>query len=170
MRDIEFINLDRSMAEWARNLHNDPDVLKMLTDPHHVTSEEQLVWLAKIDFSSSSHRWVALCKGDAIGVVRIDQQDRHNKSVCVGLDIHKDFRGKGYAKSIYRAVFHHFFDKEKYQRVWLYVADYNTVARSLYTSLGFKEEGVQRAALLKDGTYHDYIMMSILKEEYTTNE
>jgi len=170
MHNIEFINVDRATAEWARNLHNDPDVLRMLTDPHHVTPEEQLVWLSKIDSSSSSYRWVALSKGNAVGVVRIDQLDRHNKSVCVGLDIHKDFRGQGYAKPVYRAVFRHFFEDEKFHRVWLYVAAYNQVARNLYSSLGFTEEGVQRQALYKEGTYHDYIMMSILKEEYQNNE
>ena len=166
MHDIELSPLDQWTLEWARNLHNDPDVLKMLTDPHVVTPEEQLLWFERLENSESSVRWVAFSEGKAIGVVRIDQLDKHNRSVCVGLDIHRDSRGKGYAKPIYRAVLQRFFEIENLHRVWLYVAAYNTIARNLYSSLGFKEEGVQRQALLKEGTYHDYIMMSILKEEY----
>ncbi len=165
MRNIEFRHLDQRTAEWARCLHNDPDVLKMLTDPQIVTPEEQLVWLSKINNSSSSARWVVSCDGNDIGVVRIDQLDRHNKSVCVGLDIHKDFRGKGYAKSIYRELFNYYFYSHDFNRIWLSVAAYNDVALGLYRALGFVEEGVQRQALYKDGAYHDYITMSILKEE-----
>ena len=56
--------------------------------------------------------------------------------------------------------------EEKFNRVWLMVAEYNTVARNLYKQLGFTQEGVQRQALYKDGFSYDYIMMSILKGEY----
>lgn len=154
--------LSLSKLEWARNLHNDPDVLKMLTDPRVVSKEEQLQWFENLRKSKSSQRLVASMMSVPIGVVRVDQIDRHNKSVCIGLDIHKDHRGKGYAKLIYREILKYWFEKEKFNRVWLYVASYNTVARKLYKSLGFLEENIQREALYKNGTYYDYIGMSFL--------
>jgi len=165
-KGYSFRKLEEKDIEWARVLHNDPEVLKMLTDPREVSKEQQKSWFEGLQKSKSSERWVAEHKGAPIGVIRIDHIDRNNNSVCIGLDIHKDFRGKGHAKPVYSMIFRHWFDKEKMNRLWLLVAKYNEVALNLYKKLGFKEEGVQRQGLFRDGKYHDYVMMSLLKKEY----
>lgn len=165
-RNITFKPLDGTTLEWARCLHNDPVVLGMLTDPHVVTTEEQVLWFRKLESSLTSRRLIVVYSGEDVGVVRLDQIDKHNKSVCVGLDIHELFRGKGLAKPVYRALLKEWFTTQKFNRVWLCVAEYNEVALGLYKSLGFNVEGVQRQALYKEGRYHDYIMMSMLKKEY----
>ena len=152
--------------EWARQLHNDPDVLCMLTDPTVITKEQQMEWYKNLCNTNSSKRLVALNEGSAIGLIRLDQIDKHNKSVCVGMDIHRSFRGKGFAKLIYRQLIKSLFEDYEFNRLWLLVANYNTVARKLYTKLGFLQEGIYRQALLKDGKYYDYVLMSILRDEY----
>lgn len=163
---ITLHDLEEQDLEWARELHNDPEVLSMLTDPTEVTSDQQLKWFYNLQNSKTSIRIIAKLEEVPIGIIRIDQIDWHNLSVCVGLDIHKDYRGKGYAKEIYRQIFNYTFDFMKMHRVWLLVADYNWRAIKLYTKLGFKKEGMQREALLKSGNYYDYMMMSIMENEY----
>jgi RimJ/RimL family protein N-acetyltransferase len=44
----------------------------------------------------------------------------------------------------------------------------NTIAINLYTKMGFCLEGTQRQAIFRDGKYVNYLMMSILKEEYNS--
>ena len=167
---LKICSIKEEQLEWVRNLHNDPDVLSMLTDPHVVSVEEQIKWFNKLKTSSSSDRCVVedtgICCDNLVGVVRIDSFDSYNKSVCIGLDIHKDFRGRGYAKPIYHLLLNHFFSTLALNRVWLLVAEYNTIAKGLYKSLGFVEEGVQRQALYRNEKFYDYIMMSVLSEEY----
>jgi RimJ/RimL family protein N-acetyltransferase len=51
-------------------------------------------------------------------------------------------------------------------RLYLLVLESNTIARALYDKVGLKTEGIQRKAVYKNGKYEDYIMMSILQEEY----
>ena len=152
--------------EWARSLHNDPDVICMLTDPHLISEEEQIKWFASLQKSKSMLRMIVEWKGERVGLVRIDQLDYYNQSVRVGLDIHKDFRGQGLSKPVYKELFKHYFEDLGFHRVWLLVAAYNTKAKRIYTELGFKEEGIQREALLKNGTYHNYVVMGLLREEY----
>jgi RimJ/RimL family protein N-acetyltransferase len=166
MDNILLKPLDEEHLEWARLLHNDPSVLDMLTDPHVVSPEEQLRWFDKLQNSSSSRRLVAFVANSPVGVVRLDQIDYHNKSICVGLDIHREHRGLGYAKKIYKQVFREWFMENNFNRVWLLVAGYNQRALHIYRSLGFVEEGVQRQGLFKKGKYRDYVMMSILRDEY----
>ena len=50
-------------------------------------------------------------------------------------------------------------------RMWLLVAEFNKPAITVYTKVGFAEEGRQKGALYKHGTYHDYIMMSLIRKE-----
>jgi diamine N-acetyltransferase len=51
-------------------------------------------------------------------------------------------------------------------RLWLLVLENNEPAKNLYKKMGFVNEGVQRQAIFKEGQYHDYIMMSLLRGEY----
>lgn len=164
--EITFKPLDEEHLEWARLLHNDPEVISMLTDPHVVSKEEQKRWFANLQKSNSSERALVFWGKEVIGLVRLDQIDYYNKSVCVGLDIHKDFRGKGLAKLVYRKMFKRWFEGEGFNRVWLMVAMYNLRAQNLYKKLGFKEEGIQREALFKNGKFYSYSMMSVLRREY----
>lgn len=163
---IELKPLDKYYLEWARQLHNDPEVLSMLTDPTIVGKDQQIIWFDKLQRSNTSKRVVAFDGEEPVGLVRIDSIDYDNSSVCIGLDICKKFRGKGYAKKVYKEVLKEWFEIQGMNRVWLMVASYNMVAKHLYTSLGFKKEGVQREALYKNNTFFDYEMMSILRSEY----
>lgn len=152
--------------EWARNLHNDPDVLSMLTDPSIVSQDEQVLWFSRLCTSASSTRLVVWKEEQRIGLIRIDRLDYNNHNVCIGLDIVREARGKGYARDIYKDMFRIFFYEEGMNRIWLLVAAYNDKARHIYKSLGFTEEGIQRQALYKNGIYSDYILMGLLRDDY----
>lgn len=101
-----------------------------------------------------------------LGYVRLSDIDRVNLSICVGGDISHDFRGQGLGKILYSLILSLCFHEWNMNRVWLLVVEYNTIARSLYNSLGFIEEGKQRSAIFKNGSFHDYIMLSIIKGEW----
>jgi RimJ/RimL family protein N-acetyltransferase len=167
MSNLIFKPLSVEYLEWARLLHNDPDVICMLTDPHLVTKEEQVVWFDNLSKSNSSERVLVFDNlSNPVGLIRIDGIDNYNKCVCVGLDIHKDFRGRGLAKQVYHYVFNEWFINKGFNRIWLLVAEYNSVARHIYEKLGFIYEGAKRKSLYKNGVFYDYMMMGLLKDEY----
>jgi RimJ/RimL family protein N-acetyltransferase len=51
-------------------------------------------------------------------------------------------------------------------RIDLEVFAFNPRAIHVYEKLGFKREGVRREVLLLEGTYHDSIVMGLLRYEY----
>ena len=162
---LVFKELAETELEWARLLHNDPSTLEMLTDTHVVQPYEQHKWFERLQNSHTSRRIVVFQEEVPIGLIRLDNIDSENKSICVGLDIDKQYRGQKLSYPIYKWILDTFFSLG-FHRIWLLVADYNVKAKHIYSKIGFKEEGKQFDALFRFGEYHDYVMMSILFEEY----
>ncbi len=100
-----------------------------------------------------------------IGYVRA-KQDHRNKTVTLGVDIHKDHRRRGYAQAAYQELFKYYFEQRKFNRIELEVIVTNPAAEALYYKLGFKPEGIRRQAVKRDDIYLDSRMMSILREEW----
>jgi RimJ/RimL family protein N-acetyltransferase len=160
--------MEKSDVEDARVLHNDPSVLRQLTDPRPVSELQQATWFETLSRSQSSQRYVVRnsVSDYLIGIFRVDNIDLVNKSVMVGLDIAPKYRGRGISHQVYKHFIDHFFNEVGIQRIYLYVLETNEVAHHIYKKLGFEEEGRQRQAIFREGRYVDYIMMSLLKSNH----
>ncbi|MCM2325658.1 MAG: GNAT family N-acetyltransferase [Candidatus Woesearchaeota archaeon] len=156
--------------EPLRIMHNDSSTIRMLTDTTQVSVAMQKKWFMSLDDSSKSRRY-SICmyedgKEILLGMMRLDQIDKLNKNMLVGLDIMPKFRGKGYGKASFRLMLDYCFSELDMHKVTLYTAVYNKVAIGLYTSLGFKEEGVLKEHLLREDGYHDLLVMSLFRDAY----
>ena len=78
----------------------------------------------------------------------------------------KDMWGKGYGTEAGRRLLQFAFDKLGFHRVAVGVVGFNTRALRFWTGLGFQQEGIARESHYCDGQYSDFIMMSILEDEY----
>mgnify|MGYP003950800219 FL=1 len=160
--------LEHRDLDFARMLHNDDSTLLRLTDVEHVTELQQEQWFKSISTSKKCKRYTVL---DAeterpIGVFRVDMIDLINKSCCVGLDIAPDMRCKGYAREIYSYFLNYYFLHCGFNRLYLAVLETNDVGKNLYASIGFKEEGLFREAVYRNGQYSDLIWMGILRRDF----
>lgn len=160
--------LERKDLEKARQLHNESSTLYKLSDVDHVSEIEQEKWFESLSLSKKSRRYVVkeLSSLDFVGVVRVDQIDLNNRSVCVGLDITPEKRGMGYATEVYDWILEYFFNQKGMNRIYLATLETNNIALNLYKKLGFKVEGVSRSAIYRDGRFLDLIWMSLLQSEF----
>jgi len=55
------------------------------------------------------------------------------------------------------------------RRAYLSVLETNKIAYNLYKKFGFKEEGREMAAVIRDGKEIDYINMYLMEREYRKN-
>ncbi|MCE3255429.1 MAG: GCN5-related N-acetyltransferase [Rickettsiaceae bacterium] len=135
-----------------------------------VNQINQKEWLANISKSRTEKFMIfEVLAGDIyekIGMIRLSSIDLQNRSVCVGGDILENKSGQGYGKIMYEMIFKLCFKTWDMNRVWLSVLEDNERAIKLYKKMGFVDEGRQREAIYKDGKHVDYLMMSILKNEF----
>lgn len=171
--------ISRSDSRWLLDLHNDWDTLQHLTDGRPVDEKQQDIWVERMMNSSSSMRLAVLTEyehidlsispGDPVGCIRLDRIDYLNGSVLVGGDIVKKARGFGYGNKMFSAMLSFVFNVLNMRRAYLSVMETNKVAYSLYTKFGFKEEGRETGAILRDGKEIDYINMYLMEKEYRKN-
>jgi RimJ/RimL family protein N-acetyltransferase len=77
---------------------------------------------------------------------------------------------KGYATEATQLMVNHAFDTLNLNRVQLDVFSFNKRAIQVYERVGFVCEGTLRQTQYNNGAYHDDIVMSVLRDEWKTNE
>jgi RimJ/RimL family protein N-acetyltransferase len=153
---------------FLKNLREDPVVYDNLGSFIIPNMDKQEKWFKGLT-NSSEYLIFEKIENDIwerVGIVRLTSIDNLNRSVCIGADIAKVFRGKGLSKVLYSLIFELCFNKMNMNRVWLLVMSTNEIAKNLYKKLGFVYEGAQRQAILRDQKYIDYEMYGLLKDEY----
>ena len=78
----------------------------------------------------------------------------------------KDYWSKGIGQQATIQMLRQGFADLNLHRIHLTVLANNARARRLYQRLGFREEGLQREAIYKEGAFQDVVAMALLKSEF----
>lgn len=78
----------------------------------------------------------------------------------------RDVWGQGYGAEAIRLLLDHAFGALNMHRVAIGVVGFNERALRFYEKVGFRREGVQRDGYYYEGQFHDFVMMSLLEDEY----
>src|SRR5277367_5053530 len=74
--------------------------------------------------------------------------------------------GSGLGRQMLHLLLKKAFEEYGAHRLWLDVFENNLRAQHLYSSLGFRRDGVLREAVNRDGEYYSLVLMSLLDREY----
>ena len=153
--DLPFVHAVRNDETTRRWLHHDQAF--SLDDMRRWYFDERPRWLV-----------VRNSQGLRTGYVRTSHWDLQAASVCVGCDIHPEFRRQGYAGVAYETLIEQLFSSGWF-RIWLEVLPDNDHAKELYRALGFQEEGRKRSALVRKGRRIDSLVYSLLRTDWYTD-
>jgi diamine N-acetyltransferase len=102
-----------------------------------------------------------------LGIVRLMFINWISKNAEFGIFIgEKSNTGKGNGKEVLNLVLDFAFKDINLHRIHLKVNESNTKAIHLYTTCGFKKEGVFREHFYMNGKYENVLLMGLLKNEY----
>lgn len=165
---ISFSPLNESDLDLLTIHRSDPDTWQFLGSiGENLSCYRQKIWFENLQKDLTKRYFVVKSnQQETIGYVRIDELDHFNKSIRVGADILKQYRKLGYGTEVYKLLLEFCFNHLGMNRVWLLVLETNLNAINLYLKTGFIQEGIMRQAIFKNNSFVNYLMMSILKEEY----
>jgi len=84
-------------------------------------------------------------------------------SIIIG---EKSVWGKGYGNEAMKLLLDYVFGYLNYHRIAIGVVGTNERALRFYERIGFKQEGIQRDGYYYAHEYQDFVMMSLLEDEY----
>lgn len=153
------------VRRWA----NDPEIRRVTGEVLPMTSSEADAFWERIH-SDRDRVWftVVLKEGDRVigeaGLLRMFHPWRTTDlSIILG---EKDTWGQGYGTEAINLLLDYAFGYFGFHRVSIGVVGFNERALRFYEKIGFRQEGIQRDGYFYDHAFHDFVMMSILEDEF----
>lgn len=151
--------------KWA----NDPEIRRLTGEVMPMSEAAAAEFLEKVH-TDRDRVWfmIALRANDRVigeaGLLRMFNPWRTTDlSLIIG---EQDTWGKGYGTEAILLLLDYAFGCLNFHRVSVGVVGFNERALRFYEKVGFKREGIQRDGYYYAHEYHDFVMMSILEDEF----
>jgi diamine N-acetyltransferase len=153
------------IRKWA----NDPEVRCLTGETTPMTQKGAEEWFDKLS-DDASRVWFVIVTtehnrviGEA-GLLRMFYAWRTTDlSIILG---EQDTWSHGYGTEAINLLMDYAFGYLNFHRISIGVVGFNEHALRFYEKVGFKREGIQRDGYFYNHRYSDFVMMSILEEEY----
>ncbi|WP_276482098.1 GNAT family N-acetyltransferase [Paraflavitalea pollutisoli] len=150
---------------------NDPEVIGLLGNNFlYISQDVDTAWFEQYLQNRDKAKRFAIVdnmRNRVIGTTQLTGIHAINQSAEFSIAIgDKDYWNKGVGYMATRMVLDHGFNDLNLHRIWLTVLVRNVRAVRLYDKIGFRNEGIQRHCVYKQGAFEDQLMMAVLKEEY----
>jgi ribosomal-protein-serine acetyltransferase len=106
------------------------------------------------------------CGGQFAGTVGCHPFDLANRRAEIGYWIARQWQGRGMVTAACRAVIDHLFQDLGMHRIEIRADPANDKSRRIPERLGFVQEGVAREAQYRNGSWHDLVVYSLLRDEW----
>lgn len=153
------------IRKWA----NDPEIRALTGEVTPMSQAAAEEWFERVQ-ADRDRVWfiVALKENDRpigeAGLLRMFPAWRTTDlSIILG---EKDAWGKGYGSEALHLLLDYAFGALNFHRVAVGVVGFNERALRFYEKAGFKQEGIQRDGYYHNHAYHDFVMLSILEDEF----
>lgn len=134
---------------------------------HFISEDEHERWFAGVHSDPTRMYWIILLGIHPVGLVYLHDLDRANRRTQWGFYIGStSARGKGVGTLVEYAVLDFVFEELKFNKLCGEVLSHNKAVLKLHESFGFRLEGRLRQHVVKDGIFHDVIMIAMLRDEW----
>ncbi len=133
------------------------------------TAEDEMEWFEHMRKDKARYVFAVRLRTDgaAIGTCSLFDINWRIRKCVFGIAIgYPKHHGKGYGTEALRLILRYAFLELGLNRVQLHVYEFNTRAIRSYEKAGFRQEGVLRQAVYREGRYWDEIVMAILRTEW----
>jgi RimJ/RimL family protein N-acetyltransferase len=161
--------LNRGDLDCIMKWSNDPEIRGLIGEVKPMSWEKAEEFYVKVN-NDDQRVWfiIALKKNDRIigeaGLLRMYPAWRTTDlSIIIG---ESEEWGKGYGTEAINLLLEYAFGYLNFHRVAVGVVGFNEEALQFYEKVGFTREGIQRDGYYFNHDYHDFVMMSLLEDEY----
>lgn len=145
---------------------NGPDIEHMIGGYSWPGSmADQMKWFSKLENNSSTLRCIIATNENnkAIGTLILNEIDMKNGTGHIHIKIsNSSERGKGYGTDVINTVVKYAFSELRLNCIFANILSYNNASIRLFEKCGFKQDGLLRSRVFKQGKYIDLCYYSKL--------
>lgn len=162
MRDLSLLNV------W----HNDAELNRWTCGQKRYVSEDyDREWLMDKIHNNTTQVYAAICdkdQGQMVGYISLNDINYVNRTAQWGGVVigYSGARNKGYATQAAVELFRYAFSQLGLNKITGRWMSGHPTSILMGRLLGFYQEGLLRQEVFKNGTFHDVLIMSILKSEF----
>ena len=161
---LSTIDVERQMM--LRDIRNQDSVRKWMYSDHLIDVNEHLSWLASLKQSTSQYAFAILDdKGSPVGLVSLSSIDIKNRKADWAFYLAQSERG-GLGAAIEFYFLDFVFDALKIEKLNCEVIEGNNAVLKMHKKFLFKEEGVRKFNVIKDGIRKDVVLLGLSKGDW----
>lgn len=148
---------------------NDPEVRHFLKADMPFTLGEEEEWVKGLAKRKPEHIILAIetAEGQHIGNMGLHSINWRSRTATTGAMIgEKEFWGKGYGTEAKMLLLHYAFDTLNLRRITSQAYAFNGRSIAYSKKCGYKEEGVFRGHVFRDGQYHDIVCLAVFRDDF----
>ncbi|MBN1945747.1 MAG: GNAT family N-acetyltransferase [Bradymonadales bacterium] len=165
--------VERDDLPWIRKWTNDPEIRALTGQVEPMNEDAALRFLDRIE-NDPARIWFMIAvkeTGALIGEAGLLRMFPPWRTTDLTLIIgEREEWSKGYGTETMQLLLEHAFGCLGYHRVSVGVVAFNERALRFYEKMGFQREGILRDGYYHDHHFWDFVMMSILEDEYRRAE
>lgn len=162
---IKFIKLKEEHLEKVMSWRVKPEVSSNLNTDVEYNMEEQRRWFNRIDQDDTCRYWMIAYQDVLIGVMNLAAIDRKNLRCSAGYYIGElEYRQLGAMITPY--LYNYVFRKMKFKKIYGEVFVDNKNVLKMHKMHGYREVGVYRDHIFKNGCFHDVVLIELLAESW----
>jgi len=161
--------LVRADLAYLRRWLEDAEMRGLIGEVAPMSEADSERFLKKVRADTARAWFTVVVKenGRAIGEAGLLRMDLPWHTTDVSVIIYeRGERGKGYGTETLLLLLDYAFRRLNFHRAAVGVVGFNERALRFWAKNGFRGEGVQRDGYYYEGKYHDFVMMSILENEF----
>lgn len=166
---IKFIKLKEEHLEQVLNWRTKEDVTRYMITDIEKDMQKQREWYVKISKSTRDKYWVISINNTYVGLIYLNNIDFVHKRCSWGYYIGEEaFRMYGAIIPFY--LYHYVFTKLNLHKLTAEIIADNENVIKLNKLHGFREVGIYREHVYKNGKFHDLVLMELLKKDWENNK
>ena len=162
---IRFVRLQEKHLQMIMDWRVKPEITRhMFTNIEHDLNKQRR-WFKKISGDDSHRYWVILFQDIPIGLVNLAAIDQGNRRCTAGYYI-GELECRNLGALIPPYLYNYVFKVMDFRKIYGEVMAENVKVLQMHAMHGYRQVGICRDHIFKDGRFHDVIIIELLAESW----
>jgi len=162
---IRFVKLEEEHLELVMGWRAKPEVAQHMFTNIDQDIEKQRRWFNKINKDDAYQYWIVLYNNIPIGLVNLAAIDRTNRRCTAGYYI-GELKYRSLGALIPPYLYNYVFKEMGFKKIYGEVIAENATILKIHALQGYRQVGVCKEHVLKDGNFHDVVLIELLAESW----